>query len=205
MSEAKKKLKLKKKKAAPAADAKSVKSSAGKVATIRGRVTQREKIAKRMRKAGTSSIDVATAVFNVEVIDTAATSTYEGQLLQDKGAVVVFRHKKSPRGGSKMRVSQFPRASMISLYGEVGEAASITVRQPRVVVSCKGTVEYDKGVMVVTSVASGEVTRVNLGQPNTIVNVFVDELASSSKSSKKGALKKRKAPVDDESFEDDED
>ena len=182
---------------------KSAKTSTKKVKAPRGRVTQQDKIARRLKRAGKSTVNVKSAVYNVEITDLSAVTTYEGLLVADNGTHVVFRHKKS-RGGSRMRVSHFQSGDIISLYGEVGEAAAITVREAKSLLNCKGTVSYDKGVIIVTSDVTGEVTRIR-NRDDLRVAVFVDEESTSRSASKKGAAKKRRAAkVDDEDFEDDD-
>lgn len=195
----KKKTGLKKKAAAPAKAAKA--SKKGKAP--RGRVTQQDKIARRLKRAGKSTVNVKSAVYNVEITDLNAVTTYEGLLVADNGSHVVFRHKKS-RGGSRMRVSHFQAEDIVSLYGDIGEAAAITVREAKSLLNCKGTVSYDKGVIVVTSDVTGEVTRIH-NRSDLRVAISVDEESTARSASKKGAAKKRRAAkVDDEDFEDDE-
>lgn len=177
------------------------KSTKAKTKAPRGRVTQQDKIARRMKRAGKSTVNVKSSVYTVEVTDLAATTSYEGQLIADNGSHIIFRHKKS-KGGSRMRVSHFQAGDIISLYGEVGEAAQVTVREAKQLLNCKGTVSYQKGVVIVTSDVTGEVTRIRNSRDIRIA-LFVDE-ESNARSTKKGVKKRRAVPVDDEDFEDED-
>lgn len=181
----------------------STKAAKKTVKPTRGRTTKAAKIEKRLKRAGKSSINTKSAVYAISVVDLKATTDYEGQLLADNGSHVIFRHKKS-RGGSRMRVSHFLSSDIVNLYGDVGEAASITVREPKTIMTCEGTVKYDEDGVVLVTTTSGETQRFrNREDIKLFINVDEDTKGSSSKSVKKGAKKRRAAKVDDDDFQDD--
>lgn len=166
---------------------------------VRGRTLAKDKIAKRMSRAGKSTVNVKTAVFTVEVIDDMNADTIEGIIVGQNPNVVNLRHKRS-RGGQRMRVSSIPQSDVIAVYGDAGEAGSVIVRRPKVIHTCSGNITHEKGFMIVTSDVTGEVTRIPLGRPDIRINAFVDE--DSTSKSTRGAKKRRAAKADDEDFED---
>lgn len=167
----------------------------------RGRTLVKDKIAKRMARAGKSSVNVKTALFTVEVIDEMNADTIEGILVSQNPNVVNFRHKRS-RGGQRMRVSSIPQSEIVALYGNAGEAGMVIVRRPKVIHTCSGKISHEKGFMIVTSDVTGEVSRIPLDRPGIRVSAFVDE-DSATKSTRGAKPKRRRASkADDDDFED---
>jgi len=168
----------------------------------RGRLSQSEKISKRLRgiKAGVG-LDAKKAVHTVNVYAMRVPVTLNGFLVSYDETGVVFRHKKT-NASKKTRISTFLIRDVVKVFGKPGEPSSITLIKSELMYTVKGLVRRDAatGTLTVKDSVTGEITTI-FSNDNVHIEVFADE-EDNEKSSRKA---KKKKPVEEDFDEEDED
>lgn len=154
------------------------------------KLSRAAKAAKRLRGVETGvGLNAKTAIHVVNVYAKVPV-VLSGFLVSIDKDYVRFRHRKSG-GSKKTRLSTFPRADVIEVFGTVGEHSQITIWRRNLVSSVRGYLKTSasKGAIQITSL--NDETTVFYFNDNIELEIYADEDDKGQRVPKRKKLKSK--------------